>query len=224
MYSNNLIYVFSSVDAFRNYILSTGNAGVIVYIIIQTLQVIVLPIPAAVICLTGAIVYGPLFGSLYCSIGVIIGSIISFWIGRLFGYRVVVWVAGRQNAIKYASVLTNKGKTFLPLAFLLPLFPDDILCLISGITTMKFRYFCWVVTIFRPISVIFMSYFGGGYIIPFKGWGLYIWGIIIIIMVVLVYLSAKYQDKIEAWVIKILQKNSHQFGDYYFLIKCFIFS
>ena len=198
---NDLLYIFSSVTQFKNFILATGHAGVVVYIAIQILQVVVLPIPAAVICISGALIYGPFFGAMYCSIGVIIGSIISFWLGRVFGCRLVSWVVGRQNAIKYASVLTSKGKSFLPLAFLLPLFPDDILCLIAGITDMKFDYFIFVTIVFRPISVVFMALFGSGYIIPFRGAWLYLWGVIIVLMVVCVYLVTKNQNKIEQWIV-----------------------
>lgn len=206
LWDKNLIYIFSSVNEFKKYILATGSAGVILYIVIQLLQVVVLPIPAAVICITGALIYGPFLGSLYCAIGVILGSIISFWLGRVFGYRLVSWVVGKDSALKYANLLSKRGKTFLPMAFLLPLFPDDILCLIAGITSMKYSYFIGVVTIFRPISIFFMSYFGGGYVIPFSGWGVYIWGVIILFMVVVVYFTTKYQSAIENWIITKFNK------------------
>ncbi len=204
MYYKNILYIFSSVSSFRDFILSTGGFGVLIYMTIQALQVVFLPIPAAVICLAGAVIYGPLLGSLYCSIGIILGSLLAFALGRTFGFRLVSWITGRQNALKYSQILNSKGKTFLPIAFLLPLFPDDILCLIAGITKMNLTYFTLVVCIFRPIGVVCMSYFGGGYIIPFSGWGLYIWGVIIAIMVVVVYFSYKYQSKIEEWVISKL--------------------
>lgn len=206
LWDKNLIYIFSSVNEFKKYILATGSAGVILYIVIQLLQVVVLPIPAAVICITGALIYGPFLGALYCAIGVILGSIISFWLGRVFGYRLVSWVVGKDSALKYANLLSKRGKTFLPMAFLLPLFPDDILCLIAGITSMKYSYFLGVVTVFRPISIFFMSYFGGGYVIPFSGWGVYIWGVIILFMIVVVYFTTKYQSAIENWIITKFNK------------------
>ena len=204
IYYKDILYIFTSTKEFKKFILSTGGAGVFIYITIQMLQVVFLPIPAAVICLAGALIYGPWLGTLYCSLGIILGSILAFAMGRMFGFRIVAWIAGYDNASKYSSILNHKGKSFLPIAFLLPLFPDDILCLIAGITNMNFYYFTTIVTIFRPIAVICMSFFGGGYVIPFSGWGIYVWGVMIAIMAGVVYFSYKYQNKIEEWVVSKL--------------------
>ena len=198
---NNLLYVFRSVNNFKSFILSTGNKGIAIYILLQTAQVVFLPVPASIIALAGSIIYGPFWGSLYCTAGVLIGSYISFFLGRVLGFKLVVWIAGYDNAVKYANILNNSGKIFLGIAFLLPMFPDDILCLISGITTMKFKYFFFITTIFRPIGVICMCYFGGGYIIPFNGWGIPIWIVIAILMLCLVVYVYKNQRKLEEWVI-----------------------
>jgi len=203
---NNLLYIFRSVNNFKSFILSTGNKGIAIYILLQMAQVIFLPVPASIIALAGAIIYGPFWGSIYCIAGVLIGSYISFFLGRFLGFKLVVWVAGYDNAVKYANILNNSGKIFLGIAFLLPMFPDDILCLISGITSMKFKYFFIITTIFRPIGAICMCYFGGGYIIPFSGWGIPIWIIIGIFMLILIVFVYKNQRKIEDWVVNKFRK------------------
>lgn len=204
----NMLYIFKSVNNFRRFIVSTGNKGIFIYILIQALQVIILPVPAAIIALAGTVVYGPFWGSVYCSIGILLGSYSSFLLGRTLGQKVVVWVTGKETATKYEDVLNNSGKLFLGLAFLLPFFPDDILCLIAGITSMSFRYFFIVTTLCRPIGVIFMCYFGGGYVIPFSGWGLYVWiGIIILISIAVIFVY-KNQKKMEEWLIQKFKKKN----------------
>lgn len=202
-----ILSTISSVEGLKNYILSTKEMGVYIYILIQALQVIILPIPAAIICIVGSLIYGPFLGGLYCSIGILIGSYISFFIGKTFGYRIVSWIAGKENTDKYSEIIRKRGGFFLGLAFLLPMFPDDILCLIAGITNMKFKTFWWITTITRPIGVICMSYFGGGHIIPFAGWGIYVWSILLVIIVTIVVLIYKYQDRMQEYIInKILFK------------------
>jgi len=203
---NNLLYIFKSVNNFKNFILSTGKKGIFIYTFLQMAQVIFLPVPASIIALAGAIIYGPFWGSVYCIIGVLLGSYISFFLGRFVGFRLVVWIAGYDNAKKYANILNNSGKMFLGIAFLLPMFPDDILCLIAGITSMKFKYFFIITTLFRPIGAICMCYFGGGYIIPFSGWGIPVWIVIAIVMITLVVFAYKYQAKIEEWMVKKFRK------------------
>ena len=89
------------------------------------------------------------------------------------------------------------------------MFPDDILCLIAGITNMKFKTFAWITTITRPIGVICMSYFGGGHIIPFSGWGIYVWSVLLIVIIVIVALIYKYQEKLQDFVLnKLFRRKS----------------
>lgn len=196
-----ILETISTVDGLKNYILSTKEKGIYIYIIIQALQVVILPIPAAIICIVGSLIYGPFLGGLYCSLGILIGSFISFFIGKTFGYKIVAWIAGKENTDKYSVIIRKRGGFFLGLAFLLPMFPDDILCLIAGITNMKFKTFAWVTVITRPIGVICMSYFGGGHIIPFAGWGLYVWAVLLVIIVAIVVLIYKYQDQLQEFIL-----------------------
>lgn len=206
----NLLNMFSSIVAFKQFILSTGKMGRITYVLIQMGQVIFLPIPSMIITLAGVAIYGPFLGSILCSVGVLLGSYVSFCVGKTFGFKLVSWVAGCDNATKYAQIINDRGKFFLIIAFLLPLFPDDVLCLIAGITTMKFKHFFWIASITRPIGVICMSYFGGGYIIPFSGWGLYVWPIILVLAIISVVCSTKYQPQIERWIISKLTLNKQK--------------
>lgn len=200
----NLMYIFSSIANLKYFILSTGRKGKIVYILIQMAQVIFLPIPAGIITLAGVAIWGPFWGAVLDSIGVLLGSYSSFFLGKIFGFRLVSWVTGRATAEKYAKIINDRGKFFLFYAFLLPFFPDDILCLIAGITTMSFKYFFLVALITRPIGVFCLCYFGGGYIIPFSGWGIYVWIFLAAIILVSIYFLTKYQSQIEEKMINIL--------------------
>lgn len=211
MFRLDLLYIFSSVTALRDYILSTGNKGIFVYILIQFLQVVFLPIPASIICIAGSLIYGGLLGAVYCSIGVLLGSYISYWLGRVFGYKLVTWIVGRENTEKYSDYLRKRGGFFLSLAFLLPMFPDDILCFIAGVTKMSFRKFFWITLTTRPIGVICMAFFGGGYIIPFTGWGIYVWVVILVLAIASVIVVYKWQDNIETFILnKIFRKKRNK--------------
>ena len=206
----NILSLFSSVNGLRDYILSTKEKGVLTYILIQTAQVVFLPIPAAVICVVGSIIYGPLLGGIYCSIGVLIGSFISFYIGRTCGHKIVSYIVGENNCNKYSAILLKKGSFFLGIAFLLPMFPDDILCLIAGITNMSLLSFSWVTILIRPIGVICMSYFGSGRLIPFTGWGIYAWIVILVLAVALVFVTYRYQEQMQEFILSKVFKKSNK--------------
>ena len=92
---------------------------------------------------------------------------------------------------------------------ILPFFPDDILCLVAGLTNMSWSYFILVQFVSRPIGILTTAYFSSGEVIPYHGWGLVVWAIIAILAVALIYLTTKYNDKIEEFVAKkILRKKS----------------
>ena len=207
LYYFDILSIFSNVYTLKEYILSTREKGVIIYILIQLLQVVFLPIPESVICIVGSLIYGPLLGGIYCTIGVLLGSFISFFTGKIFGYKLVSWIVGKDNVDKYTELIRKRGEFFLGLAFLLPMFPDDILCFIAGITKISTKKFFWVTLITRPIGVICMAYFGSGKIIPFNNWGIFVWLGILVLVIVFTIIMYKWQDKIQDFILtKVFQK------------------
>lgn len=206
LYKYELLEYFSSVTKLKNLILSCGAVGVIIFILLAIGQVIMLPIPIIVLVICGNLIYGPLLTTLFCSIGVIIGSLIAFSLGKIFGLKLVKFFIGDKIIDKYNEIMNSKGKIILSLAFILPLFPDDVLCLLAGISNIKIKDFLFIVAALRPISMLFMCYFSGGKIIPFSGWGIYVWIAIAFIILVLSIIYLKYKNKINNWFILKFKK------------------
>lgn len=90
---------------------------------------------------------------------------------------------------------------------LFPMFPDDILCVVAGLTNMSFSFFFWTNILARGVGIACTVFFGSGAIIPFHGWGLIVWAIIIVVIAILFYLSVRYKSKIDD-IIKLLFKRS----------------
>jgi len=199
--TNDWLKYFSSADAIKDLILSTGNWGKFVFLIIQFMQVVFIPIPAIITTLAGTSIYGPLEASILSFIGIMVGSLVAFLLGRILGRKVVSWIAGKEQTEKYAKMLNHRGKFLLIIMLLFPVFPDDILCLIAGITTMSLRFFAFAILITRPLTIIVTCYLGSGQLIPYSGWGLFVWPILIILLIAIFIFTWKYQDKIEKYFI-----------------------
>ena len=208
IYVNGWLIYFSSMAAIKELILSFGMWGVLSFIVLQFLQVVLLPIPAMLSTLAGVAIFGPWLAMFYSGIGVIAGSLLAFVVGRVFGRRLVVWVAGEEQTKKYSDLLNNKGKYLLILMFLFPMFPDDLLCMIAGITAMSFRFFLFSCLIVRPIGIVVTCFVGSGQLIPYSGWGLIVWPILIVLLVVTFILCWKYQEKIEQFLLKLVGKKT----------------
>lgn len=179
----------------------TGAWGMAVYVLIQILQVVILPLPAVVCYVPGAIIWGAPMATLLASIGVIIGSVIAYFIGRIWGKKAVIWIAGKETTEKYSAYFGKRGKGIFVIMQILPFFPDDILCMIAGLTSMNFVYFLVVMCTVRPAIISVYCFLSGGSVIPFSGWGIYVWIAIFVVCIVLAVLSFKYQDKFESWLI-----------------------
>lgn len=194
------------IDRLIQIIQDCGGWAMAVYVVIQILQVVILPLPALVCYVPGAQIWGPGIATLLASAGVLIGALICYFLGRLFGRRVVEWIAGKENTDKYANYLGKRGKVLFVIMQILPFFPDDILCLVAGLTRMNFPFFLVTMVLVRPAIVATYCYLGSGTLIPFSGWGIPVWIAIAAVCAVLAVLSFKYEDKIEAFLKKLVTK------------------
>lgn len=190
----------TSIEALREYIESSGNWAVWVFILFQFLQVVILPIPSTVTVMAGVALFGPLKCSLFSFIGIFIGSVLAFGIGRWLGYKVVSWIVGKEDLDKWLKKIKGKDYLILSIMFLLPLFPDDVLCFIAGLSSMTWGYFLVMIFVTRALSITLSAYSFDT--IPFTTWwGILCWALIISAVVALFWLVCKYSDKID-WFIK----------------------
>lgn len=189
-----------SVEDLREYVLSFGASAVIIYTVLNFLQVVILPIPGVVSIGAGVAMFGPLLASFTSLIGIFLGSIVAFYIGRLLGYKVVCWLVGEDTINKWLKAVKNKDKIVLTFMFLFPFFPDDVLCFVAGLSTMSSKYFIIMIAVCRIISVFSTAYSLNGSIIPYTTWwGIVIWSIIIVITILISIYIYKYGDRIESY-------------------------
>ena len=85
------------------------------------------------------------------------GCILSYWLGRWFGTKAIKWVSGSEEDFdKWSKFINEKGKIWYLLSVLLPVFPDDILCIIAGSLKMDFGFYTLANLIGRSIGLITM--------------------------------------------------------------------
>lgn len=83
--------------------------------------------------------------------------ILSYWFGRKFGTKAVKYIAGDIGEFdKWCSVINAKSKWWYFLTVLLPIFPDDLLCIVAGSLKLDFKFFCFANLIGRTIGLITM--------------------------------------------------------------------
>ncbi|MGN0824341.1 MAG: TVP38/TMEM64 family protein [Candidatus Coproplasma sp.] len=189
----------TSVEKLREYISSFGAAAVIIFIAFQFLQVVILPVPGSVSVGVGVALFGPLRCSIFSFIGIMAGSIVAFALGRWVGYKAVCWVVGKDDLDKWLKKLKGKDYLLLSIMFLLPLFPDDVLCFIAGLSSMTWGYYLIMITVTRLISVSVTSF--SLQLIPFTTWwGIMIWLILAVLVGLAFWYVCKYSDEIDKFI------------------------
>ena len=192
---------FSNIQELKNLILSAGFWSYCVFVVLQFLQVTILPLPSMLTTIVGVIIFGPFISFFLSTLAILLGSIFAFFLGRLFGIKLLYWSIGKDKTINLQNKL-KKGKFIFFIMMLFPFFPDDILCMLAGVINMDFKFFFFTNLITRPIGIFLTCFVGTGTIIPFNSWGIIIWIIIAVILITLFLISLKRKDKIEALFFK----------------------
>ncbi len=193
----------NSVGEFRVYINSFGSYAVVLFILIQFLQVVILPIPSFITVGAGVLLFGPLKGAFFSCVGIILGSILAYYVGKFFGVKVAEWLVGADNLKKWLKFINGKDKIVLTFMFLFPFFPDDVLCFVAGITTISPIFFVVMIIITRIITIFISSYSLNNSIIPYNTWwGVLLWVIFFILTATFTIFIYKKGDKIERFFTK----------------------
>ena len=152
---------FESVEELKKIIQGAGFYSYSIFVLIQFLQVTILPIPGIVTTIVGVILFGPVIAFFLSLLAILLGSISAYFIGKILGIKVLKWAIGKEKT----EVLQNKlkkGKYVFFLMMLFPFFPDDILCILAGVINMDFKFFLNTNLITRTIGIFstcFLGYF-----------------------------------------------------------------
>ena len=174
--------------------------GVFVFSLILIAQVIFLPAGTLAFTASAVVLFeSPVKAWLICWLSLAVGSWIMFWLGRIFGSKILKWIVGSEKAEKYATYL-GKAKFVLPLILLVPVFPDDIVCLGAGLSNVNPFYFMTVIFLTRGIDN-FCTVFVGASMLK-STVGIILLVIFVIAMIIASYFLTKYQDRIENFLLE----------------------
>ena len=202
LYRSGFFQAVCSLDTLRSYIDRFAPCSYLVFFLVQFLSVVLAPIPSNLVAAAGGVLFGAWPAFLLTFSAVVTGSLLVFWLARVLGRDFADRLVSRKLSEKYQSVLRAKTSVFLALAFLFPFFPDDILCILAGLTSLSFRRFALIVLLTRPWGLLFASALGDAAL------GLSPWMTVPIALLglVLFLLGLKYGDRAEALLLRRFRK------------------
>ena len=163
-YDDGFVFNAEILDAFKG-----KWYGFIVFILVQTLLsmlLCVIPGVAAAFVMFSSVLYpNPWMAFLLSYSCVIISSTVLYIVGRLGGYKICEKLLGKEDCEKSLNLLRTRGTVYFPLMMLFPIFPDDALVMIAGVTKMKLGWFIPSIIICRGVGAATIIF--GMSVIPF---------------------------------------------------------
>lgn len=162
IFAQPLFTIFSDPDRARELVTDAGPWGPLVFMAMQIVQVFFAPIPGQVTGFAGGYLFGSVWGTVYTVIGATIGFTLIFILARKLGRPFVEHFVNKKILDKFDYLAKTKGTFILFLIFLLPAFPDDVICYIAGLTSIKIRTLILISLAGRLPGYIALSFTGSG--------------------------------------------------------------
>lgn len=142
--------LFTSVETLQAFLARMGIWAPAVFLLVQIAQIIVAIVPGGITCTVGVVAFGPVMGFIYNYVGIVVGSFLVFLLARRFGVPLIRSLVSPKTFNKYIGWLDKGQPLFNKLfavAIFLPFAPDDLLCMIAGISKMPLRTYVLILVL-----------------------------------------------------------------------------
>ena len=160
--------------------------SILVYILVQTILLVLLcfiPLLNTSLTILGIMILGSKITFISTLIAVFISNTILFIIGDKLGEKFAAKLIGEKDLKDTQNLVDHKSKFWLPVFFIIPGVPDEALCLVAGMTKMKYWYLILVSMIYHSIEIGLFCFVGSG-IINWTSLSFVDWFVLINILVV----------------------------------------
>lgn len=124
------------------------------------MQVIAAPLPGQVLAGVGGYLFGSGPGALYSLLGVVLGSYVVFTVSRRYGRSLLVARLDESTVQRFDRFGAENGPAALFVFFLLPIFPDGLLCAVAGLWNLRPQSFVALLVVGRAPSFFVAAFLG----------------------------------------------------------------
>lgn len=147
--------------AFEEYIYSKGAYGILILLGVQILQVIIAVIPGEPIEVISGLLYGTFWGFMICEIGVLVGTVIIYYMVKWLGVSFIRAVVDEEKLERFRFLREEKRlETATFLLFFIPGTPKDLLTYFMPLTKIKPLTLFSIVCTARIPSIISSTFAG----------------------------------------------------------------
>lgn len=145
----------------KEFVASYGAYAAAVSFVLMILQSIAAPLPAFLLTVANANLFGWWKGAILSWSSAMAGAAVCFFIARILGRDVVEKLNGKNGIKQIEEFFEKHGKMSILVARLLPFISFDIVSYVAGLTPMKFWGFFIATGLGQLPATIVYSYVGG---------------------------------------------------------------
>ncbi|MCM3165805.1 TVP38/TMEM64 family protein [Peribacillus frigoritolerans] len=150
--------VLTDANSLKSVLGGSTLMGKLLFLLICFLQPIVLPLPEAVTIPAGSAVLGSFNAAYLGYSGTISGIATMFLLARIGGQKLALKLVKEKHLQSYQEYVKKNETAILFLLFIIPILPDEIICLGAGIGGVSFRRFILIACLSKLLTVSSLSY------------------------------------------------------------------
>jgi uncharacterized membrane protein YdjX (TVP38/TMEM64 family) len=158
IFGPDIVVAASDPQQIRAVILSFGPLAPLGLIGLGVLQIVVAPIPGYVVQMAGGYLFGPVMGSVYGVIGMLLGAAIAFLLARRFGVPLVELVMPPRLLENWLHLRHVDSNLALFVMLVLPL--GDFVYFLLGLTAVSLGRMLLMTLLVRTPSVLIAAFIG----------------------------------------------------------------
>lgn len=160
-YYFNYSYILNNPSLLKEVIRSYGSFSILIFILMQIIQVVVFFIPGEFMQVAGGYIFGTFLGGIISLMGITLGSIIVYLIANSYGKPYVKKILLNKKVKFFKKILKAGSKNNVVFIFyLIPGIPKDALAYICGVSSISISDFIIYSTLGRIPGILISSYFG----------------------------------------------------------------
>lgn len=150
--------VFADMYGIEQILIDHKSTAKLLFFIICFLQPIFLPLPEAVTLPAGSAVLGSFEGAYLGFLGSISGIVVMYFVARIGGLKLVSKLIKEKHLKSYQEYVSKNETIILTLMFIIPILPDEIICVGAGISKVSFKRFLIIAMLSKFVTSTLLSY------------------------------------------------------------------
>jgi len=189
----------ANIETIKELINSGGKWAIVIYtltLIVVLVLFCFVPLLNTALAVLGIAMFGSIPALIANITAITFSTTILFFIGDKLGEKFVAKLIGKEALISTQHKIHNKSKFWLPLLFIAPCIPDEAVCLVAGMTKIKFIPFFLFSILYHTIEIGLFCFIGSDLL----NWGslsLLEWIIVINVALIDLYLLNKLEKYLE---------------------------